>query len=67
MRDLFQKSIIKVALEGKLKFNMQIQGRATKILYCEGGVALEQIAQRGCGCLITESVQDQVGWGFRAT
>lgn len=28
MRDIFQKSIIKVALEGKLWFNKQIQGRA---------------------------------------
>ena len=26
--------------------------------------ALEQVAQRGCGCPIPGSVQGQVGWGF---
>ncbi|GAB0193696.1 hypothetical protein GRJ2_001834900 [Grus japonensis] len=34
------------------------------ILYDEGGEALEQVAQRGCGCPIPGSVQGQVGWGF---
>lgn len=24
---------------------------------------LEQVAQRGCGCLVPGGVQDQVGWG----
>jgi len=34
------------------------------VIYCEGGEALEQIAQRSCGCLLPGSVQGQVGWGF---
>lgn len=67
MRGLFQKSIIQVALEGKIRFNKQIQGRATKILHCEGGEALEKIAQRGCRCPIPACVQGQAGWSFRAT
>ena len=24
---------------------------------------LEHVAQRGCGCLISEGIQGQVGWG----
>ena len=32
-----------------------------EILYYEGGEALEQVAQRSCGCRIMGSVQ---GWGF---
>lgn len=67
MRSLFQKSIIKVALEGKIRFNKQIQGRAKKMLHCGGGEALEKTAQRGCGCPIPACVQGQAGWGFRAT
>ena len=35
-----------------------------EILDCEGGEALEQVAQRGCRCPISGSVQGQVGWGF---
>ena len=35
-----------------------------EILYCEGGEALEQVAQRGCGCPLPGSVQGQAGWGF---
>ena len=35
-----------------------------EILYCEGGEALEQVAQRGCGGPLPGSVQGQVGWGF---
>uniref|UniRef100_A0A8C0AM81 Complex I assembly factor ACAD9, mitochondrial n=1 Tax=Buteo japonicus TaxID=224669 RepID=A0A8C0AM81_9AVES len=31
---------------------------------CEGGEALGQVAQRGCGCPIPGRVQGQVGWGF---
>ena len=27
-------------------------------------VRQEQVAQRNCACLVTGSVQDQVGWGF---
>ena len=33
-----------------------------EILYSEGGEELEQVAQRGCGCPITEGLQGQVGW-----
>jgi len=29
----------------------------------EGGEALEQVAQRSCGCPLPGSVQGQVGWG----
>jgi len=25
---------------------------------------LEQVAQRGCGCPLPGSIQDQAGWGF---
>ena len=35
-----------------------------EILYCEGGEALEQVAQRSCGCPVPGSVQGQVGRGF---
>ena len=35
-----------------------------EVLHCEGGEALEQVAQRSCGGLIPGSVQGQVGWGF---
>ena len=35
-----------------------------EVLYCEGDEALEQVAQRGCGCPLPGSVQGQVGWGF---
>ena len=35
-----------------------------EVLHCEGGEALEQVAQRGCGCPIPGSVQGQAGWGF---
>ena len=35
-----------------------------EILHHEGGEALEQAAQKSCGCLIPGSVQGQVGWGF---
>jgi len=34
-----------------------------EILYYEGGEVLEQVAWRSCGCLLPESVQDQIGWG----
>jgi len=33
-----------------------------EILYCEGGEALAQVAQRSCGCPLPGSVQGQVGW-----
>ena len=36
----------------------------TSILHCEGGEALERVAQRGCGCPIPGRVPGQVGWGF---
>ena len=35
-----------------------------KFLHREGGEALEQVSQRGCGCPLPGSVQGQVGWGF---
>jgi len=35
-----------------------------EILCSERGEALEQVAQRSCGCLIFGIVQGQVGWGF---
>lgn len=31
------------------------------MFYSEGGKALKQVAQEGCGCSITGGVQDQVG------
>jgi len=33
-------------------------------LYCEGGEALAQVAQRSCGCPLPGSVRGQAGWGF---
>ena len=38
--------------------------RKEEVLRYEGGEALAQVAQRGCGCPIPGSVQGQVGWGF---
>jgi len=35
-----------------------------EILYSEGGEAVEQVAQRSCGCPLPGSVQGQAGWGF---
>ena len=35
-----------------------------EVLDCEGGEALEQVAQRSCGCPIPGSVQSQAGRGF---
>ena len=35
-----------------------------EVLHCEGGEALEQVAERGCGCPLPGSVEGQVGWGF---
>ena len=34
-----------------------------EILHSEGGEALEDVAQRGCGCSIPGGVQDQVTQG----
>jgi len=36
-----------------------------EIPYSEGGKALEQVAQRSCGCPIPGNIQDQVGWAPR--
>jgi len=36
----------------------------TEILYCEGGEALAQVAQRRCDCPLPGSVPGQVEWGF---
>jgi len=35
-----------------------------EILCCEGGEALEHVAQRNCEYPFPGSVQGQVGWGF---
>jgi len=43
------------------RFNFNIR---KKNFYPEGAEALEQIAQRNCGCPLPGSVQGQVGWGF---
>jgi len=32
--------------------------------FYEGGEALEQVAQRSCGCLLPGSVEGWVVWGF---
>jgi len=34
-----------------------------EILHCEGGEMLEQVAQRGCECLLHGCIQGQAGWG----
>jgi len=34
-----------------------------EIHYCEGGKALDEVAQRSCGCPLPGSVQGQVGSG----
>ena len=39
----------------------QILGR---ILYCEGGETLKQVAQRGCGCPLPGGIGGQAGWSF---
>jgi len=40
------------------------EGRFRLVLYYESCEALEQVAQRSCGCPLPGSVQGQVGWGF---
>ena len=40
----------------------QVEGAASGH---EGGEALEQVAQRSCGCPFPASVQGQEGWGFQ--
>lgn len=35
------------------------------MFYSEDGEVLEQFAQRGCGCLISEDIQVQFGWDTR--
>jgi len=39
------------------------QKHMVEILYYEGGEALEQLAQRSCGCPIPGSVNGQVALG----
>jgi len=34
------------------------------MLYCEGGEALDQVAQRSSGCPLPGSVEGRVGSGF---
>jgi len=49
----------------QIPFPKQRQGHLlVKILYCEGGEALAQDAQRSCACPLPGSVQGQVGRGF---
>ncbi|PKU48080.1 hypothetical protein llap_1637 [Limosa lapponica baueri] len=47
--------------EGKFRLDIRYW---EEILYCEGGEALEQVAQRSHGCPFPGCVQGQVGWGF---
>ena len=35
-----------------------------EIHYCEGGKALDEVAQRSCGCPLPGSVQGQANWVF---
>jgi len=48
----------------KLKEGRFRSDTSEEILYCEGGEALAQVAQRSCGCPIPVSVQGQVGRGL---
>ena len=41
------------------RFRLDIRGK----FFTKSGEALQQAAQRGCGCPIPGGVQDQVGWG----
>ena len=34
-----------------------------EVFHSEGGVTLEQVAQRNCGCSILEGIQGQAGCG----
>ena len=43
---------------------MTSEERDIKILHCEGGETLEQVAQRGCDCPLPRSVPGQVGCDF---
>ena len=40
-------------------------GYKEKVFYCKYGEALEQVAQRGGGCPISEDTQSQAGQGFQ--
>jgi len=42
--------------------NFRYQGGKAAGLWHEGGEALEQVAQRSCGCHLSGSVQGQAGW-----
>ena len=50
--------------EGRFRLDVLSIRCKEEVLYCEGGAALEQVAQRGCGCPLPGSVQGQAGWGF---
>lgn len=67
---LFPNIIIKLYLNGfeipecklkERKFRLDIM---KKILYCEGGNVLEEVAHRPCGYPVTGSVQGKVGGNF---
>ena len=45
---------------GQGRFRLDIR---RKFFHTEGGDALEQVAQGGCGCLIPGSIQGQAGCG----
>ena len=47
-----------------LNWNGEVQvGYQEEILHTEGGDALEQVAQGGCGCPIPGGIQGQAGCG----
>ena len=48
----------------KLEENRFRLNNRKKFFYCEGHKTLEQVAQRGCECLLPGSIQDQAGWVF---
>ena len=46
----------------KTKWEIQVRYQGD-IFHSEGGDALEQVAQRGCGCPISGCIQGQAGCG----
>ena len=41
------------------RFRLNVSGKFLN----ESGEVLEQVAQKGCGCPISTSIQGQIGWG----
>ena len=35
-----------------------------EVIDCESAETLGQVAQRGCGCILSGSIQGQAGWSF---